>query len=72
MTQCSSFVVVWRLKSFVFSEKVASPASAFSFTVPEYPSVRVAFPQSAIDPTEHFLLNVKVQTSSNVCSFLSC
>ena len=57
ITQCSTFVVVCRLKSYMFT--VTSEFTRFS--LPDYPLVKVIIPKNAIHATENLQVTVKVR-----------
>ena len=58
-TNCSSFAVIWRLKSFTFY-KSPSQVTELTCTVPEFPGLCVTIPQSSLPASEHFSVTVKV------------
>ena len=57
ITQCLTFVVVCRLKSYMFT--VTSESKRFS--LPDYPLVKVVIPKNAIRATEKLQVTVKVR-----------
>ena len=57
ITQCSTFVVVCRLKSYMFT--VTSESTRFS--LPDYPLVKVIIPENAIHSTQKLQVTVKVR-----------
>lgn len=60
LTDCSSFAVVWRLKSFTFY-KLSPQASDFTCTVTEFPGVTVTIPHSSVPSSENFSVTIKVK-----------
>ena len=56
ITQCSTFVVVCRLKSHVFTI-TSEPATLF---LPDNPLVRIVIPQNSVRAEEKYRLTVKV------------
>ena len=60
VTACSSFAVIWRLKSFTFYK--LSPQTDFTCTVSEFPRVGVTIPHSSVPSSEHFSVTIKVTT----------
>ena len=56
ITQCSTFVVVCRLKSYTFT--ITSEPTSLS--LPDYPLVKVVIPQNAVRATEELHVTVKV------------
>ena len=66
VTNCSSFAVIWRLKSFTFLQR--SPlASDFTCTVTEFTGVSVTIPHSSVPSRENFSVTIKVM----ICLILS-
>lgn len=57
ITQCSTFVVICRLKPYMFT--VTSESTSFS--LPDYPLVKVIIPENAIHVTEKLQVTVKVR-----------
>lgn len=57
ITQCSTFAVVCRLKS--YEHTITSKGT--EFCLPEYPLVRVAFPPNAVEQEEEMQVIVKVR-----------
>ena len=56
ITQCSTFAVVCRLKS--YEHTITSKGT--ELCLPEYPLVKVAFPPNAVEPEEKLQVIVKV------------
>lgn len=56
ITECSTYVVVCRLKSHVFAI-TSEPAT---LTLPDYPLVRVVIPQNAVRANEELHVTIKV------------
>lgn len=56
ITQCSTFVVVCRLKSYFFT--VTSESASFS--LPDYSLVKVIIPENAVHATQQFHVTIKV------------
>ena len=59
VTACSSFAVIWRLKSFTFY-KLSPQVSDFTCTVTEFRGVSVTIPHSSVPSSENFSLTIKV------------
>lgn len=59
VTACSSFAVIWRLKSFTF-HKLSPQTSDFTCTVSEFPGVSVTIPHSSVPSSENFSVTLKV------------
>jgi len=57
ITQCSTFVVVCRLKSYMFT--VTSESTSLS--LPDYPLVKVIIPENAVHAKEQLQVTVKVR-----------
>jgi hypothetical protein len=57
ITQCSTFVVVCRLKSYTFTVTSASA----SLSLPDYPLVKVIIPENAVHATDKLHVTVKVR-----------
>ena len=61
ITQCSTFVVVCRLKSYFFT--VTSESASLS--LPDHPLVKVIIPENAVHATEQLHVTVKVRVMNN-------
>lgn len=62
ITDCSSFAVIWRLKSFTFYTS-PSQATEFTCTVTEFPGLCVTIPRSSLPTSEDFSVTIRV----NIC-----
>ena len=65
ITECSTYAVVFRLKS---SPPYAITPNGGSFNLPDYPSVTVIIPKKAVSSKKKIPLKIKVGSFATVCS----